>query len=222
MKLAACVLTYRAISTGRLDLLRDTLSGLKEAGQVFLLDNGSDDGSADLVASWGGVVNKGPLHTSGHGTNMAARILAATDADLCVLSDDDMAWPEGWADKLTAWWSDAPDDLWLTGCHLEPDFPWNEITGTAEYGGQRGLIRTSTGAASWSYRRSSTGQIFPIPQQVQGWGDVPACDRIAELGGRIAQLDLAEHAGQGMSTWGNKSEQKYGWELEPVRERLAR
>ena len=216
MKIAACVLTYNAISTNRVDPLKDTLRSLAECGRVFLFDNGSTDGTADLVASYGGLLNKTKLHTSGHGTNMCARILAATDADLCVISDDDMFWDIGWRDKLDAWWSEAPTDIWVTGGHMEPIYPWNEITGQVEYGGVKGLLRTSTGAASWTYRRESTDLIFPIPQQVQGWGDVPACDKIDEAGGKVAQISIATHAGHGRSTWGNKTEQKYGHDLAPV------
>jgi hypothetical protein len=218
VKIAACVLTYQAISTGRLEDLKRTLRSLQTASEVFVYDNGSTDGTQDLVESWGGVVNTTSLHTSGHGTNMCARILASTDADICVLSDDDMTWNiDYWDVLLSNWWMEAPGDIWLTGGHLEPAYPWNEIRGQVEYGGVKGLIRTSTGAASWTYRREMTDQIFPIPQQVQGWGDVPACDRIDERGGKVAQIDLAEHAGHGRSTWGNKTAAKYGHDLGPVR-----
>jgi glycosyltransferase involved in cell wall biosynthesis len=217
----AAVLTYQAIDTGRVDLLRQAVTSLAEADSVHVVDNGSRDGTADLVAGWGGYVSCSGLTTSGHGTNLCARVLAATDAEICVLSDDDMAWRPGWRDRLETWWSDAPDDVWLTGCHLEPDYPWNESMGTLTVGGIVGVLRASTGAASWSYRRSRHAEIFPIPQQVQGWGDVPACDAIHERGGRIAQLELADHAGHGRSTWGNQTAAKYGHDVEAVRRRLV-
>lgn len=221
MKVSAAVLTYRTVSTGRLEMLKDTLRSLGEADSVYLYDNGSDDGSTAILGAFNAVLNKTPLTTSGHGTNMCARILAATDADICVLSDDDMIWREGWRETLESWWSNAIEEVWLTGGHLEPEYPWNETHGVVEFGGVRGLLRDSTGAASWTYRRSMTDQIFPIPQQVQGWGDVPACDRIDELGGKVAQIDVAEHAGHGQSTWGNKTAAKYGHDLAPVKAMVA-
>lgn len=222
MRVCAAVLTYRAVSTGRADLLGQAVGSLGEADGVWIVDNGSDDGSADLVSSMGGWSHPWPIHTSGHGTNLCSRILAATDADLCVLSDDDMLWRPGWRRHLEAWWEAAPDDVWLTGCHLEPAYPWNEIKATIRCGGVSGLVRSSTGAASWSYRRADHERIFPIPQQIQGWGDVPGCDAIDERGGRICQIDLAEHAGHGRSTWGNQTEAKYGHDLDSVRKLVTR
>jgi glycosyltransferase involved in cell wall biosynthesis len=217
------VLTYNAISTGRDGLLRDAVASLGEADAVYVVDNGSTDGSADLVASWGGYVNPDPeLHTCGYGTNLCAYVAYNTLADLVVLSDDDMSWRPGWRRKLESWWDMAPDDIAITGCHLEPEFHWNAILGGMVCGGVPGLVRESTGAASWSYRRRMTETIFPVPQQVQGYGDVPACDRLRiDKGLRIAQIDLADHAGHGMSTWGNTTAEKYGWDVEPVRKRLA-
>jgi glycosyltransferase involved in cell wall biosynthesis len=217
MIVRAAVLTYRAVATGRLDLLIQTVRSLAEADSVHIVDNGSDDGSAELVESWGGYTSSSGVTTSGHGTNLCARILAATDADICLLSDDDMVWRPGWRAELEAWWAGAPDDVWLTGCHLEPDYPWNARSGVLVVGERTGIVRASTGAASWTYRRARHADIFPIPQQVQGWGDVPACDKIDERGGRICQIDLADHAGHGRSTWGNQTEAKYGHDLEPVR-----
>jgi glycosyltransferase involved in cell wall biosynthesis len=223
VKVCAAVLTYRALSTGRVDLLERTLDSLDEADDVYLFDNGSDDGSAELVDEWGGVSHDRDLHTSGHGTNMCARILAGTDADICVLSDDDMFWRPGWRDTLTAWWSMAPEDVALTGCHIEPAFHWNEIEGAVRFGGVPGLVRTSTGAASWSYRAEDYETIFApkgIPQQVQGHGDVPACDRLRQRDRRICQIDIADHIGHERSTWGNLTVQKYGWNVEPIRRAL--
>lgn len=223
MKVAAAVLTYRAVTHDRVDLMLDTLDSLDEADAVYLVDNGSDDASADLVRELGGHVHAGALHTSGHGTNLCARILASTDADICVLSDDDMIWRPGWRDQLEAWWSSAPDDIALTGCHIEPLFHWNEVDGVVAHGGIPALVRHSTGAASWSYRASSYETIFGpsgIPQQIQGHGDVPACDRVRERGFRICQIDLAEHVGNDRSTWGNMTVERYGWDVGAARELL--
>ena len=42
-------------------------------------------------------------------------------------------------------------------------------------------------------------------QALQGWGDVPACNRLRKIGRDIAQIDLAVHRGEHSSTWGNRS-----------------
>lgn len=207
MRVAVSVLTYNPRKNGRWDLFERTLESLRAGGSfdLFIVDNGSVDGTAEWVDERGGYVNRSSLHTSAHGNNLGARILAGSDADICVLSDDDVEWSESWVDELAAWWSAAPDDIAITGCHVEPNYPWNTLLGTVDVAGRRGLIRASTGAASWSYRQKHYGLIFPMPQQVQGWGDVPTCDKVQDAGYRIAQIDLARHIGEGQSTWGNQS-----------------
>lgn len=221
MKITACVLTFNVIANNRRHLLADTMSSLSEDGvTVIPVDNGSGDGTADLVADLDGYCWTGWNTTSGHGTNLCARVALGTEPDLVVLSDDDMVWTPGWAETLRAWWSEAPREIWLTGCHLEPFFPWNEPYAKVTYGGITGLMRASTGAASWSFRPQDWPQIGPVPQQIQGHGDVPACQNVWKGGGKIAQIDLAFHAGQGQSTWGNRTDAMYGWDLGPVRELL--
>lgn len=210
MKIAAAILTYNATSTGRLPLLKACFDSLNaSADHVIIVDNGSTDGSGDWVEWLGGYAHRGRLHTSGHGTNLQARVLAGTDADILIHSDDDMLWRPGWRRKLERWWGVAPEDVAITGCHLEGRWPWNEITGKARYDGIPGYVRVSTGAASWTYRREMYDKIFPIPQQVQGFGDVPTCDKLGQDGYRICQIDLASHEGK-VSTWGNLTEHKYG------------
>lgn len=222
MRVAAAILTYQALSTGRGRLLRRCWQSLAdEADKVYIVDNGSTDGTEILVDWLGGYCHTGVLHTSGHGTNLLARVLAGDGADLCVHSDDDMAWRPGWRSKLERWWSDAPGDVAITGCHLEGDWPWNERTGKALYGGVPGFVRASTGAASWTYLREMAPTIFPIPQQVQGFGDVPACDRLGHAGLRICQIDAATHEGT-VSTWGNTTERRYGGvDIDRIRQEVA-
>lgn len=223
MKVAAVVLTYQAQSTGRVGLLEQTLASLDEADYRQVVDNGSTDGSGELVESWGGLTHHRPLHTSGHGNNLAARVAYGTDADLLVFSDDDMFWRPGWRTRLEAWWSECPADVAMTGCHIEPVFHWNTIHDRIVCGGVPGLIRESTGGASWSIPRERLDVFFApagIWQQNQGYGDVMACNRVTERGYRICQIDLADHAGQGQSTWGNATESKYGWDTAPVFEKL--
>lgn len=210
MKVAAAILTYNHISTGRESLFEETFASIQQIGddrniefQLYIVDNGSTDGTEFKVRELGGFCSQASNTTSGHGTNLCARVLGSSGADLNVLSDDDMAWRDGWCADLIDWYAELPPDVVLTGCHLEPEFPWNEVRGTIDSGGRTGLVRASTGAASWSFRNGDWPKIGPVPQQVQGWGDVPACERVWSRGLRIAQIDLAEHAGQFASTWGN-------------------
>lgn len=219
MRVVACVLTFNPTRHDRLALLRETVTSLSEADEVRVVDNGSTDGT-DFTGLPVKHRNTSGLTTSGMGTNLCARVCLGADADLCVLSDDDMWWRPGWRSKLEAWWNDVPADVALTGCHLEADYPWNTRTGQIDCGGVTGLLRASTGAASWTFRAADWPIIGPIPQQVQGFGDVPACDRLHERGYRIAQIDLAEHRGD-TSTWGNQTYAKYGDDLSQVRELIG-
>jgi hypothetical protein len=193
-------------------LLAETIESLREADAVYLIDNGSTDQDARVVRDrWPHVVRwAGRLHTSGHGTNLQARVLEGDGADLRVHSDDDMWWRPGWRDRLEAWWGAASPKVALTGCHIEPDYPWTPITAKVSYGGVPGLVRGSTGAASWTYPGDLFPKLFPIPSQRQGWGDVPACRRIIDhLGMAVCQVDLAEHHGPS-STWGNRTVELHG------------
>jgi glycosyltransferase involved in cell wall biosynthesis len=218
VRVAAAVLTYNPVLHARVDLLDATVRSLAEADELILCDNGSDDeASLDLLTRYRHVTHRFPCHTSGFGTNFAARQARATGADICIVSDDDIFWRAGWRNRLEAWWTAAPTNLILTGCHLEPLFPWNRPYGTVAYGDVPGVLRESTGAATWSFRPDDWHTIGPIPSRIQGWGDVPACNAVRAHGYDIAQLDLADHHGHGRSTWGNTTLDGYGWELGPVR-----
>src|SRR5690242_16491396 len=113
MKVTAAVLTYRPKTHLRLADLELCCTSLDEADEVFIADNGSDDGSVALLRDWPVITHQHQIHTSGFGTNFAARHAVATGADLVVLSDDDMFWRPGWREKLEGWWRQAPTDLIL-------------------------------------------------------------------------------------------------------------
>jgi hypothetical protein len=220
--IVATVLTHNVYDNDRLDLFEQTVDTLTVPGvRVIPVDNHSTDGTDELVRTLGGYCSTDTNTTCGHGTNLCARVALGADADLCVLSDDDMRWGIGWADELRAWWKAAPLDLVLTGCHLEPQFAWNEIVGRVDCGGIPGLLRKSTGAASWSFKAENWRLIGPVPEKRQGWGDVPACERLIANGYRLAQIDLAEHAGHGRSSWGNRTIELHGWDIEPVQRALG-
>jgi hypothetical protein len=214
VKVAACVLSWNPTETGRVDLLAETVVSLREADWLCTIDNGSTDGTEFPGRVWR---NDTPNTTSGMGTHSALRVLAGTDADICVCSDDDMVWRPGWRDELERLWSAMPVDVLILGGHLEPEFPWN-ATG-AVYDGW--IERGSTGAASWTTTRPLELVRFGarIPMSIQGVWDVPVCRLVTHHDWRIGQADLADHVGD-RSTWGNGTVGQYGWDVEPVRERL--
>lgn len=223
MKVRAAVLTYKPAENDRLDSLAATVASLQEVDELWVVDNGSGPDEVAAITDRLGFApftHHGPNHNCAHGTNWQARILAGASkpGDLCVLSDDDMEWRPGWRSVLEDWWRRCPGDVILTGCHLEPVYPWNEVQGRDDF---PALYRRSTGAASWSYRRRSHETIFPIPERHQGTGDVPACHRLIDAGFKIAQLDLADHVGA-VSTWGNRTGEMFpGASVDPVRALLA-
>lgn len=219
--ISAAVLTWNPVKHSRVLLLADTVASLQaEAHRVRLVDNGSMPPVPYEYWPHETIVYNDTWNTtSGYGTWLAMQTAAADHDGICVVSDDDMYWRPGWAQRLADWWAEAPDNVLLTGCHLEPEYHWNTITAH----GPGWLERESTGAASWSFRSTDLPRLHelirPIPITRQGVWDVPVCQTIRRHGYRIAQLDLADHVGE-QSTWGNGTVNTYGWDIGPVREMI--
>lgn len=215
MKVAVGVLTHNAIRNDRKDLLTQTVASL-DGGDVLVADNGSSDGTDELVAQYRHVVFPrlpGFPHgnTCGYGMNKLAATLHQTDADIIVLSNDDIAWKPGAMDRLAGLWASAPAELVLLSGLVEATYalpgqePWNKPIAAATVLDQRILYRKSVPGGAWSYRNSDYERIFPV-STFPGVDDVPACHRLVAQGLLCACTDLAEHAGLERSTWGNGSD----------------
>jgi glycosyltransferase involved in cell wall biosynthesis len=205
VRVVAAVLTHNAERHGRGDMLIAALRSLTEADATVVVDNGSTDGTADLVARIGGVVYEASdgVHTCGRGMNVT--ITAASEhGDLVAFSNDDIVWRPGWRATLEAFWSEAPADVAIVSGLLEDDYPWNRVVGTVDAGGVRGLVRATVPGGAWTLRSAEWPTIGPVPEAV-GWDDVPTCRRLGGEGRRVVALDLADHVGVAHSTWGNGS-----------------
>ncbi len=216
LEVAVGILTHEVVSGGREDLLRGTVESVIAAfpgSEIILLDNGSWDGTWDLVgkmclelpiriaSSWSGDGTYGP----GKGRHALQSHLLHTKADVFVCSDDDMVWKEGAGKKLCELWTDAPEDLILVSGLLEPEWSWNTPRSTVDAGGHRVLVRDSAPGAAWTYRRRHSETIFGgVERDMKSGEDFAACVRLCERY-RVAQMDLAEHAGWGKSTLGNEA-----------------
>ena len=202
MKAAVCILTYN-----RKDLFLRTLSSLSNSGAGFtqiLVDNGSTDGTAEIVAGLGGICNQSDNHSTGYGMNLAINAALATDADLIIFSADDYEYRPDWLHKLINFWQAAPADVAMATCHLEPQWSWNTVTETGDAGGQHYAIRKSIPGSNWTFRRENAGLILPIEEQTGG-EDLEICNRLKSQGLKLAALDLAAHTGEQHSAWGNES-----------------
>lgn len=220
MKVAIGLLTYN-----RKDLFLRTYSSLYDAAHDFTLhmvDNGSTDGTADIVAGLGGFCNRSENHSTGYGMNLAIGACLETDADLIVFTADDYQYRKGWLWKLVKFWNEAPADVAIATCHLEPHWAWNEISEADNAGGQRYVLRASIPGSNWIFHRKIAPLIMPIKEQTGG-EDLQVCERLRTSGYKLAALDLAVHIGERQSAWGNESwryakpfdYERYGFERLP-------
>lgn len=200
---------------------------------LFLVDNLSDDGSTEAVADLLGeplpgasLVLKGerrgrwimtnhPLgvnpenRTPGAGRVRLHRFMDAHERLLpgrtpfWAWSDDDMVWREGAEERLTKFWSQAPNDISILSGLLEPEWHWNTPRYTVEAGGERVLVRDSAPGAAWTFR----GEMSCVKEESM-WRfgyDYETCKLLGAAGLKVAQMDLAEHIGWGASTHGNEA-----------------
>lgn len=211
MRVAIGILTHNPLSSLRFALLEQTINSLRAAFDeservIRILDNGSTDGSADVLADLGAIrYEPGDGNSSpGRGRNVLMGELLKGDPELVVLSDDDVTWkPEAGA-FLRSFWSCAPDDVAILSGLLEPEWDWNTPRGIVDAGDVRALWRDSAPAAAWTFRARAWSDIGPLREIIDGLGeDYHACLRLRGANLRVAQADLAEHAGCGYSLLGN-------------------
>lgn len=206
MKIVAGMLTFNAVTHGRLDFAKETVGSLaSEADEVIVWDNGSTDGTEDWVAEIGGHVYDSPdgVTTCGRGMNMLGSACSAR-GDLVVLTSDDTVWRPGWRAVLEAFWTDAHPKVALLCGLLEPDYPWSTPVGAYTSGGVTGLLRPSVPGSGWTFRSADWPDIGPVPE-TYGRDDVPTCQRLVTEGRLLVAVDIADHVGEGASTWGNQS-----------------
>ena len=206
MKIGVGVLTWNHRKTGREQMFYDALLSLTNGGQavdVVVVTNGSTDGTQDTVRRLGGIVDdaNGQIW---YGMTRAIEAVIARGADIVLFTADDITYRPGWADKLAAFWADAPDEVKLCSLILEPDYPWNTIRGTLDAGDLRAILRDSIGGCSWSFRAADWPIIGPLPQVMPG-EDIAVCQKLVGQGYYLAQVELADHVGEKVSAWLNES-----------------
>lgn len=204
--IAVGILTHNMFDNDRQELFRATLRSLirPDGVKLYILDNGSTDGTPTYVRSLGGTVISDPITTCGHGMNATIGLCAASGADLVVFSNDDIAWKPGALEAVERFWAEAPDDVVIAAGLMEDEFPWNTVRGRLVSGGVTALVRDTAPGGAWTMRARDWPLIGPVPE-APGWDDVPTCDRLRRKGYRVCQIDLAQHLGEGRSTWGNDS-----------------
>lgn len=207
MRVIAGMLTHNAVSTGRMDLAKEAAWSLaSEADELLVLDNASTDGTEEWVQSIGGYCYQPDdgNHTTGRGMNHLATACAKR-GDIIVPTADDMLWRPGWRAVVEEFWAEADERVALFCGLLEPEYPWSVPMGGLTVGSIKALLRPTVPGGGWTMRAADWLQfIGPLPE-TKGYDDVPTCRRLVEMGYLLAACDLAVHAGEDRSIWGNKS-----------------
>jgi len=195
------------LTRNRAKLFKKTVKSLMRTEMFYELcvaDMGSTDGTEKLVKELGGFVNPRPNPTVGYGMNLIIGKALQFGPDIVLFTADDYEYKRGWLEALTAFWAQAPADVALVSCNLEPDYDWNTVTGVVDAGGQRAAVRDSVPGANWSFRASEWGIIGPVADKTGG-EDLEICRRLRSAGRRLCALDLTKHIGEAQSSWGNQS-----------------
>lgn len=221
MRLAVGVLCHNQLANRRTGLFADCLDSIRSAEPDVLVvaDNGSTDGTTERLAELPEYVNFPripgfpPANTCGYGMNKLAYLLEG-QADIIVLSNDDIVWKPDAFTTLKEVWAESVGSLIVLSGLVEPTFalpgerPWNDPLGTVTVADRRILLRRSVPGGAWSYQSDDTHLIFPV-STFPGVDDVPACHKLVAEGYKVGCLDLAVNAGVDASTWGNASHSKY-------------
>lgn len=206
MKIVAGVLTHNAVSTGRLELAKDCVRSLAaEADEVIVWDNGSTDETTKWVEVIGGhlYLPDDGVTTCGRGMNMLGSACAAR-GDIVVLTSDDMFWRPGWRKVVEDFWTGAPDAVKILCGLMEAEYPWSVPVGKITVNGVTGLLRPCVPGSGWTFRATDWPTIGPVPEE-KGHDDVPTCQRLVAEGNVLVAVDIADHPGEHVSTWGNVS-----------------
>jgi hypothetical protein len=230
------IVTHNPMAALRFELLERTVRSIEKAfptSELFLLDNGSTDGSWEAVGELLGTLGpeciecaahqRGRWHVrsdsgepSGNFTPGAGRhrlyyhMVGHTcggelQSPFWAWSDDDIVWKEGAEKKLRRFWADPPKDVAIVGGYLEPVWHWNTPRGTVEAGGVRAVVRDSTPGGAWTF---GDHRVIPVPcrTELHRFGyDTITCEILRKHDLKIAQMDLAEHIGWECSSHGNRA-----------------
>lgn len=209
-KLSVAMLTWNMFKTHRDLLFRESLASINRAGvpyEVTLVTNGSTDKTSELVQSMGGIVDDA---RSEMWWGMERAIVEASNKcdspdDVILFTADDIVYDDDWGVQLLDFWAEPPEDTGIASLFLEDCREWNEVIGYGESErGVRWIERASTPGSCWSFPLRNLMHILPVGHTSPG-EDLVVCERLREKGLRMFQLDLADHAGETRSAWGNKS-----------------
>lgn len=206
VKICASVLTWNHITTGRADMFARTCLSLTDGGvpvSVRVITNGSTDGTQDVVRRLGGIVDDTYTQVW-YGMERGIEDAIERGGDIVLFTADDIEYKHGWAEKLLAFWQDAPDEVIIACLFLEDCWPWNTVRGYLDTAGGRALLRDSVPGSCWSFRARDWAKIAPLPRIMPG-EDMEVVKRLTGQGYLLAALDLATHTGEAHSAWGNQS-----------------
>lgn len=122
-----------------------------------------------------------------------------------LLTAEDYVFRPDWRQRLDAWLFDAPPGVSHASAELEPDFPWNRVSGVLDCGGVRALVRHTAPGASWAMTLRSWRRMEPVfrANAREQHLDTLLNAWARRQGLAICALDVAEHVGAECSLVGN-------------------